>query len=80
MAGSDLGLVILRTDLDAPRKQRHTVKRIYDRLIDEHSMHGVYHQVVRGYVAERKPRIRAEAGRGLVNVFLPQRHRPGRAG
>ncbi|MFV0131792.1 hypothetical protein ACLGIH_00635 [Streptomyces sp. HMX87] len=26
---------ILRTDLTAPRKQRHTVKRIYDRLMDE---------------------------------------------
>ena len=24
---------ILRVDLDAPRKQRHTVKRIYDRLL-----------------------------------------------
>lgn len=68
---------ILRVDLDAPRKQRHTAKRIYDRLIDEHSMHNVSYQVVRGYVAERKPKIRAEAGRGPVNVFLPQTHRPG---
>lgn len=68
---------ILRVDLDAPRKQRHTAKRIYDRLIDEHGMHGVSYQVVRGYVAERKPTIRAEAGRGPVNVFLPQTHRPG---
>jgi transposase len=68
---------ILRADLDAPRKQRHTAKRIYDRLIDEHGMRGVSYQVVRGYVAERKPKIRAEAGRGPVNVFLPQTHRPG---
>ncbi|MFC4066796.1 IS21 family transposase [Actinoplanes subglobosus] len=68
---------ILRADLDAPRKQRHTAKRIYDRLIDEHGMHGVSYQVVRGYVAERKPKIRAEAGRGPVNVFLPQTHQPG---
>ncbi|MCQ6468615.1 IS21 family transposase, partial [Vibrio parahaemolyticus] len=29
---------ILLADLDAPRKQRHTVKRIYARLIDEHGM------------------------------------------
>jgi transposase len=28
---------ILTADLTAPRKQRHTVKRIYDRLLDEHS-------------------------------------------
>ncbi|MGP4022071.1 hypothetical protein [Actinomadura sp. 3N407] len=27
---------MLRADLDAPRKQRHTVKRIFDRLVDEH--------------------------------------------
>lgn len=25
----------LRDDLDAPRKQRHTAKRIFDRLLDE---------------------------------------------
>lgn len=47
------------------------------RLIDEHGMHGVSYQVVRGYVAERKPKIRAEAGRGPVEVFLRQTHRPG---
>jgi hypothetical protein len=28
---------ILRADLDAPRRQRHTVNRIYHRLIDEHA-------------------------------------------
>ncbi|ONI79638.1 hypothetical protein ALI144C_22945 [Actinosynnema sp. ALI-1.44] len=33
-------------DLDAPRKQRHTVKRIFDRLIDEHAMVDVSYQVV----------------------------------
>jgi transposase len=68
---------LLRADLEAPRKQRHTAKRIYDRLIDEHGMQDVSYQVVRGYVAERKPKIRAEAGRGPANVFLPQTHRPG---
>jgi hypothetical protein len=30
----------LRADLDAPRKQRHTVKRIHDRLISEHGADG----------------------------------------
>jgi transposase len=68
---------ILRADLDAPRKQRHTVKRIYDRLIAEHDMHDVSYAVVRAYVADRKPKIRVEAGRGPVNVFFPQTHRPG---
>jgi hypothetical protein len=55
---------ILRADLDAPRKQRHTVKRIYDRLIAERDMHEVSYAVVRAYVADRKPEIRVEAGRG----------------
>jgi transposase len=68
---------ILRADLSAPRKQRHTVRRIFARLIDEHGMHGVSYQVVRSYVADRKPKIRAEAGRGPIEVFLPQSHRPG---
>jgi transposase len=68
---------ILLTDLDAPRKQRHTVKRIYDRLIAEQGMRDVSYSVVRAYVAERKPKIRVEAGRGPVNVSFPQTHRPG---
>ncbi|MFD8497684.1 IS21 family transposase [Amycolatopsis sp. NPDC059657] len=68
---------ILRADLDAPRKQRHTVKRIFDRLIDEHAMVDVSYQVVRAYVAVRKPEIRIDAGRGAAEVFVPQSHRPG---
>jgi transposase len=68
---------ILKTDLDAPRKQRHTVTRIYRRLIDEHGMDDVSYPVVRAYVAERKPQVWAEAGRGPAEVFLRQSHRPG---
>lgn len=68
---------ILRVDLDAPRKQRHTVKRIVDRLRDEHGMTDVSYQVVRAYVATRRPEIRIEAGRGPIEVFMPQTHRPG---
>ncbi|WP_211191727.1 hypothetical protein [Actinoplanes sp. TBRC 11911] len=68
---------ILRADLDAPRKQRHTVTRIYERLMAEHGMREVSYSVVRRYVADRKPKIRAEAGRGPVNVFFPQTHRAG---
>jgi hypothetical protein len=40
-------------------------------------MSDVSYPVVRAYVAERKPRIRAEAGRGPAEVFVPQSHRPG---
>ncbi len=68
---------ILRVDLDAPRKQRHTVTRIYARLVDEHGMADVSYPVVRAYVAERRPEIRVEAGRGPAEVFVPQSHRPG---
>jgi len=68
---------ILRADLDAPRKQRHTITRIYDRLIAEHEMAGVSYPVVRAYVAGRRPQIRVEAGRGPAEVFVPQSHRPG---
>lgn len=66
-----------RRDLDAPSKQRHTARRIYHRLLDEHGMADISYQVVRTYVADGKPKIRAEAGRGPVKVFFPQAHRPG---
>jgi transposase len=65
-----------RADLDAPRKQRHTITRIDRRLI-EHHMRDVSYPVVRAYVAERRPQIRAEAGRDPAEVFVPQSHRPG---
>jgi transposase len=68
---------ILRADLDAPRKQRHTVKRIFARLMDEHGMVNVSYPVVRAYVAVRKPQIQIESGRQPAMVFVPQSHRPG---
>ncbi|WP_145953739.1 hypothetical protein [Streptomyces venezuelae] len=48
---------ILEADLTAPRKQRHTAKRIYDRVLDEHNAVDIYHQVVRGYIADRRKEI-----------------------
>jgi len=68
---------ILRADLDAPRKQRHTAKRIFDRLIGEHGMAEVSYPVVRRYVRERWVQIRVEMGRAPVEAFVPQTHRPG---
>lgn len=68
---------MLRADLDAPRKQRHTVKRIFDRLLDEHGAVEVTYPMVRAYVAVRRPQIRIEAGRGPLNAFIPQTHMPG---
>jgi transposase len=68
---------ILRADLDEPRKQRHTTKRIFDRLVAEQNAAGISYPMVRAYVAARKPEIWIEAGRGPAQVFIPQTHRPG---
>lgn len=68
---------MLLADLDAPRKQRHTVVRIYRRLINEHALDDVSYQVVRAYVAKRTPEIRVEAGRGPAQVFIEQSHLAG---
>ena len=46
---------ILRTDLDAPRKQRHTITRIFHRLIEEHGADVSYPMV-------RALRLGPEAG------------------
>jgi transposase len=64
-------------DLDAPRKQRHTVRRIFDRLVAEHEMEGVSYGTVADYVRWRRPQVRVEAGRGPLEVFVPQTHRAG---
>lgn len=68
---------VLRADLRAPHKQRHTIKRLYARLLDEHGMDEVAYQTLRDYIAERKPQIRAEEGKGPAEVFIRQTHRPG---
>jgi hypothetical protein len=50
-----------RADLDAPRKQRQTVTRVFHRLlIDKRGSAGVSYPVVRAYVAERRPQVRAK--------------------
>jgi transposase len=68
----------LVTDLDAPRKQRHTATRIFDRLIKEQQATGITYGMVRTYVANRRPQIRLEQGRAPVEAFVPQTHLPGR--
>ncbi|MFI6537956.1 hypothetical protein ACIBHY_36275 [Nonomuraea sp. NPDC050547] len=68
---------MLRVDLDAPRKQRHTAKRIFDRLLEEHDADDVSYGMVRDYVRKRRPEIRLEAGRAPPQVFIEQSHRPG---
>jgi len=69
---------MLRQDLDAPRKQRHTARRIFDRLVDEHDASVSYSYVAK-YMNRRRPQIVAEARdrAGVVDGFVPQTHEPG---
>ena len=61
---------ILEADRTAPPKQRHTAKRIYDRLRTEHGFSGGT-TIVKDYV--RESRARAQ------EVFVPLSHPPGHA-
>ncbi len=46
---------MLREDLDAPRKQRHTARRVLARLVDEHGMADLTYSTVRDYVWPCQP-------------------------
>lgn len=67
---------MLRADLDAPRKQRHTATRILARLIDEHAATELSYSTVRDYVRVRRAEVEVEAGR-RVEAMVPQVHAPG---
>lgn len=68
---------MLREDLDAPRKQRHTARRVWVRLAEEHGAVGLSYSTVRDHVRKRRPLIAAEAGRFAVEAMVPQVHGPG---
>lgn len=68
---------MLRADLDAPRKQRHTLTRIFHRLLDEYGAEEVSYAMVRDYVFDRRREIRVEESRGPPASFIPPTHRPG---
>ena len=61
---------ILEADRTAPVKQRHTAKRIYERLRDEHGFAGGYTVV--------KDHVRVCRARGR-ETFVPLAHPPGHA-
>jgi transposase len=61
----------LLADVDAPRKQRHTSKRIWRRLVDEHGA-DVAETTVRDHVRKR----RRELGHAAGDVFVPQVNAP----
>ena len=62
----------LVADLSAPRKQRHTARRIWQRLVDERGA-TVAESTVRAYVG----RVRREFESGRAVVTIPQAHPPG---
>ena len=61
---------ILEEDLSVPKKQRHTAKRIFERLRDEYGFDGQY-TIVKDYVRERRRRSR--------EMLVPLFHLPGHA-
>ena len=62
----------LLADQDVPAKQRHTARRIWQRLVAEHGAR-LAEVTVSRYVARR----RAELGLDKVQVTVPQSHEPG---
>lgn len=67
---------MLLADLEAPRKQRHTAQRVFDRLVDEHRA-VISYSSVRQYVKTGRTEIASESGYASVEVFVPQEHAPG---
>lgn len=59
----------LEADRAAPRKQRHTGRRVWQRLVEEHQA-DVAEGTVRRYVAE----VRRRQEIGLPEVMVPQQH------
>ena len=67
---------ILEADRTAPRKQRHTAHRIYERIRRELPEHRVAEATVRVYVRQRKH----ELGWSTRETCVPQSYAPGREG
>lgn len=70
---------MLRADLSAPRKQKHTIIRIYQRLIGEYDFRLASHTTVRNYVVRRRAEIAEEArvGHAHLQGMVPQIHLAG---
>jgi transposase len=62
----------LLADREAPRKQRHTARRVWERLVEEQGAE-VSERQVRRYVRAR----RRELGEPVDEVYVPQVHEPG---
>jgi transposase len=62
----------VEADRELPKKQRHTARRIWQRLVTEHGAR-VGESTVGKYVAA----VRRELSGGVAQVMVPQTHRPG---
>jgi transposase len=62
----------LREDREAPRKQRHTARRVFQRLVDEYGFQGA-ESTVRRYVGLRRREIGLSA-----QAYVPQTYQPGK--
>lgn len=65
----------LASDRTAPRKQRHTAKRVHRRLQKENAGFAVSYRLVASYVAEKKAELKTKKSEG----FLPLIHQAGEA-
>lgn len=65
----------LEADKLAPRKQRHTAKRIYKRLESENQDFSCNYRLVVLYVKQRKEELNLNKTAG----YIPLEHRPGEA-
>ncbi len=65
----------LTEDKKAPRKQRHTARRVHKRLKDEVVGYDCSYRLVAIYVAEKKKELHPKKNEG----YLPLQHHPGEA-
>src|SRR5262249_24655107 len=64
---------ILESDRNAPRKQRHTARRIWHRILNEKPQQKVAEATIREYVRERK----RDLGWSTRTTCVPQSYKPG---
>lgn len=65
----------LKADLEVPRKQRHTARRVWQRLVEEHGAE-LSESTVRPFVAK----VKAELANEVARVAVPQTKELGREG
>ena len=65
----------LEADKKAPRKQRHTARRVYRRLKDETRDFTCSYRLVASYVSQKKKELRL----GKKEGYIPLKHYPGEA-